>query len=114
MSKKLYWGLTTLIILIGTGVFLYVKADQKHTVDAHIAAAEELIIDGNYYEALFALKPLLMSDEKSETQEKALWIAHQLGEKITEIFLASGGNVPRIRSEKSHPHKSTRCYYLLC
>lgn len=103
MSKKLYWGLTTLIILIGTGVFLYVKADQKHTVDAHIAAAEELIIDGNYYEALFALKPLLMSDEKSETQEKALWIAHQLGEKITEIFLASGGNVPRIRSEKAIP-----------
>jgi len=88
MSKKLYWGLATLIILIGTGVFLYAKAEQNHTVDAHIAAAEKLITDGDYYEALLALEPLLTSKVKSETQEKALWIAHQLGEKVTKMVVA--------------------------
>lgn len=76
MSKKLYWGLAPLIILIGTGVFLYVKAEQKNTVDAHIAAAEKLITDGDYYEAILALEPLLTSKVKSDTQEEALWIAH--------------------------------------
>ncbi|MDE0484638.1 MAG: hypothetical protein OXI67_18835 [Candidatus Poribacteria bacterium] len=96
MIKKIYWGLAPLMILIGTGVFLYVKAEQKNTVDAHIAAAEKLIIDGDYYEALLALEPLLTSKVKSETQEKALWIAHQLGEKVTKMVVAE---CDEIRSE---------------
>ena len=78
MSKKLYWGLAALVIFIGTGVFFYVKAEQRYTVDTHIAAAEKLITDGNYYEAILALKPLLINDETSQHQEDALWLAHTL------------------------------------
>ena len=40
--------------------------------------AETLMTDGKFYEALFALEPLLTTDEKSEDQEAALWLANAL------------------------------------
>ena len=39
---------------------------------------EKLITEGDYYDAILALKPLLTSDRKSEAQEEALWLAHTL------------------------------------
>lgn len=40
--------------------------------------AETLMTDGKFYEALFALEPLLTTDEKSVDQEEALWLANAL------------------------------------
>ena len=40
--------------------------------------AEALMTDGKFYEALFALEPLLTTDEKSVDQEEALWLANAL------------------------------------
>lgn len=40
--------------------------------------AEILMTDGKFYEALFALEPLLTTDEKSADQEEALWLANAL------------------------------------
>ena len=40
--------------------------------------AETLMADGKFYEALFALEPLLTTDEKSVDQEEALWLANAL------------------------------------
>lgn len=78
MKNKMIWKIVILILLIGAGVFLSVRAEQKHTLDAHIAAAEKLITAGNYYEAILTLKPLLISNKKSQNQEDALWLAHTL------------------------------------
>lgn len=90
MRNKMRWRIVILILLIGTGVFLSVRAEQKHTVDAHIAAAEKLIIAGNYYEAILALKPLLISDKKSQNQEDALWLAHTLTLKWEQAIIEEG------------------------
>lgn len=43
-----------------------------------LVAAEKLIITDHHYEAILALKPLLMRDTKSKEQEEALWLAHTL------------------------------------
>lgn len=43
-----------------------------------LVAAEKHIITENYYEAILALKPLLMRDTKSKEREEALWLAHTL------------------------------------
>ena len=40
--------------------------------------AEVLMADGKFYEALFALEPLLTTDEKSVDQEESLWLANAL------------------------------------
>ncbi len=76
MSKKVKWGFATLILLtVGICAVLH-QINAQTKVDAHIAAAEKLITEGNYYEAILALKPLLTSDRKSEAQEEAFWMAH--------------------------------------
>ncbi len=40
--------------------------------------AEALMTDGKFYEALFALEPLLTTEDKSADQEAALWLANAL------------------------------------
>lgn len=40
--------------------------------------AEALMTDGKFYEALFALEPLLTTEDKSADQEEALWLANAL------------------------------------
>lgn len=99
MRNKMIWGLATLIILIVTGVFLSIKAEQKHTVDAHIAAAEKLITEGTYYEAILALKPLLINDKKSQSQEDALWLAHTLTLKWEQSILEDDSFVEAINEK---------------
>lgn len=87
MSKKMYWGIVPLIFLIiGICAVLH-QINAQTTVDAHIASAEKLITDGNYYEAILALKPLLTSDQKSEAQEEALWLAHTLTLKWEQVII---------------------------
>ena len=47
-------------------------------VESPLEKAEALMADAKFYEALFALKPLLTTDEKSADQEEALWLANAL------------------------------------
>ena len=46
--------------------------------ESPLQKAETLMTDGKFYEALFALEPLLTTDEKSVEQEEALWLANAL------------------------------------
>ena len=73
-----------LVALWGLNFDVCSETDAEITVDPFIAKAEKLISTERYYEAILALEPLLMRDEKSEAQEEALWLAHQLGEKVAE------------------------------
>ena len=45
---------------------------------SRLEKAETLMTDGKFYEALFALEPLLTTDKKSADQEEALWLANAL------------------------------------
>ena len=47
-------------------------------VESPLEKAEALMADAKFYEALFALEPLLTTDEKSADQEEALWLANAL------------------------------------
>lgn len=49
--------------------------------------AETLMTELKFYEAVFALEPLVMADQKSKKQEKALWLANMLCERLAEIFM---------------------------
>ncbi len=44
--------------------------------------AEVLIAESKFYEAMMALEPLLMTDQKSKDQEEALWHANMLCEEL--------------------------------
>ena len=46
--------------------------------ESPLEKAEALMTDGKFYDALFALEPLLTTDEKSVDQEEALWLANAL------------------------------------
>ena len=46
--------------------------------ESPLEKAEALMTDAKFYEALFALEPLLTIDEKSVDQEEALWLANAL------------------------------------
>ena len=48
--------------------------------------SEALITELKFYDALIALEPLLMANEKSENQEKALWIANKLSKQLSYIL----------------------------
>lgn len=56
--------------------------------EAPLKKAESLITELKFYEAMIALEPLLMSREKSQAQEQALWIAHTLGVEVAEDITA--------------------------
>ena len=47
-------------------------------VENPLEKAETLMTDGKFYEALFALAPLLTAEGKSADQEEALWLANAL------------------------------------
>ena len=47
-------------------------------VENSLEKAEILMTDGKFYEALFALEPLLTTEDKSADQEEALWLANAL------------------------------------
>lgn len=87
MSKKIKWGFATFILLIVGICAVLHQINAQTTVDAHIAASEKLITEGDYYDAILALKPLLTSDRKSEAQEEALWLAHTLTLKWEQVII---------------------------
>ncbi len=51
-----------------------------------IEKSEALITELKFYDAILALEPLLMTDKKSEEQEKALWIANMLCDRLPKIL----------------------------
>lgn len=66
------------------------KTDAETISVGPLVAAEKHIITENYYEAILALKPLLMSDTKSKEQEEALWMAHTLMIKWEKEIIENG------------------------
>lgn len=48
--------------------------------------SEALITELKFYDALVALEPLLTTDQESEDQEKALWIANMLSDRLQRIL----------------------------
>lgn len=81
MFIRKYWKpLISAFLVAIAGISLYSYSESE----TPLAKAEKLILSEKYYEAVLALEPLLTSEEKSEAQEQALWLAHQLGEKVAE------------------------------
>lgn len=74
---------TFFVIFFFVAVFGTAFGETQNTLEK----AEALITELKFYEAIVALEPLLMSDEKSEAQEEALWIANMLCERLAEIFM---------------------------
>lgn len=75
-----------LILLLTCVTFTLRHLQSDMDVQTPITKSHKLIETGNYYDALLALKPLLTSDQKSDAQEEALWLAHQLGDKVTGMI----------------------------
>lgn len=75
-----------LLILLMCGTLTLKHLHSEQDVSTPITKSYEHIEVGNYYDALLALKPLLKSEQKSDAQEDALWLAHQLGDKVTGII----------------------------
>ena len=46
--------------------------------ESTLEKAETLMTELKFYEAVFALEPLVMTDQKSKAQEQALWLANML------------------------------------
>lgn len=64
-----------------------------------MAKSESLMTQGDFYEALITLQPLLTTDQKSHSQEKALWTANQLCETLIR------DNTILFEYEKEHTNK---------
>ena len=71
-------GTIFLVVICLTRPGFRSETDAQTTSVNPLVAAEKHIITENYYEAILALKPLLMHDTKSKEQEDALWLAHTL------------------------------------
>lgn len=67
-----------IFVLVSCTVYLCYQnlTEAETTVVSPIDTAEKLIMSEKYYDAILALKPLLISDTKSEDQEEAFWLAH--------------------------------------
>ena len=72
------------LLIVVSVTFTPFDLQSEMDVESPLADAEKLFLSEKYYEAILALEPLLISDKKSEAQEQALWLAHQLGEKVAE------------------------------
>lgn len=91
--------LSVFIVAI-VGISLYGSSESE----TPLAKAEKLILSEKYYEAVLALEPLLTSEEKSEAQEQALWLAHQLAKKW-EPVIQKGYWLSEIEAEKKYWQK---------
>ena len=80
MFLRTIWIPVTTFLVVSCVVYLGFRneTDAETTVERPLIAAEKLIRTDNYYDAVLALKPLLMSDTKSKEQEESLWLAHTL------------------------------------
>ena len=65
-----------LILLLACATFTLSHLHSDMDVQTPITTSHKLIETGNYFDALLALKPLLISEQKSDAQEEAFWIAH--------------------------------------
>ena len=97
-----------LILLLICATFTLRHLQSETDALTPLEKAEKLIITGNYYKALLVLKPLLISDEKSEAQEQALWIAHQLGDKVTGIIDSEASAIYRHMIDEGNDIVSAR------
>ena len=77
-------------LFLGVSVLLIFSISEPLANDTPrrtpLAAAENLIREGAYYQAILALEPLLMRQEKSDAQQEALWLAHQLAKKCVPVM----------------------------
>ena len=84
MFLQKHWiGLSVLLVVI-CGVIFELRSEMD--VKSPLAEAEKLILAEKYYEAILALEPLLVNEAKSEAQEEALWLAHQLAKKWEPVI----------------------------
>lgn len=66
---------------------------------------EVLIAESKFYEAMMALEPLLMTDQKSKDQEEALWHANMLCEELVSTLTTNYHNEQANTSSDSAPMK---------
>lgn len=101
MFLRKYWKpLISVFIVAIMGVGLYGYSESE----TPLVKAEKLILSEKYYEAILALEPSLMSEKKSEAQEQALWLAHQLAKKW-ELLIREGYWSPKSEAEKKYWQK---------
>ncbi len=81
MFLRKHWIPLSVLLIATAAVSLY-----SHSETDLLTEAEKLTSTEKYYEAILALEPLLMSKEKSEAQEEALWLAHQLAKKYEPVI----------------------------
>ncbi len=65
-----------LILLLTCATFTLRHLQSDMNVQTPLTTSHKHIEAGNYFDALLALKPLLKSEQKSDAQEEAFWIAH--------------------------------------
>lgn len=92
MFLRNFWIPVTIFLVVSCVVCLGFRSEtEAETTSASpLVAAEKLIRTENYYEAILALQPLLMSDTKSKEQEEALWLAHTLLIKWEKEIIENG------------------------
>ncbi len=92
MSLRNSWILVTIFLVVICVVrpSLRSETNAETASESPFVAAEKLIKTENYYEAILALQPLLMSDTKSTEQEEALWLAHTLLVKWEKEIIENG------------------------
>ena len=73
-------------LLVVFTLFLITLSYSVSDTDNPIEKCESLIVELEYYDALVALEPLLTDNKKSEDQEKALWLANMLSERLEETI----------------------------
>ena len=102
MFLQKYWlGLAALLV-VGT---LSLSNLQSNTdAESPSTEAEKLIRSEKYYEAILALEPLLRNETKSQAQEKALWLAHQLAKKW-EPMIQKGYWLSETEAEEKYWHQ---------
>ena len=80
MFLRNHWIPITVLFVALSAVILDLRSetDVETPIETPLAAAETRVTAGEYYEAILALEPLLMSNQKSDAQEESLWLAHTL------------------------------------
>ncbi|MYG07223.1 hypothetical protein F4167_11535 [Candidatus Poribacteria bacterium] len=102
LSEVKIAGLLCLLIVV-CGTVSFSSLQSETDAESPLAEAEKLILSEKYYEAILALEPLLMNKEKSKSQEEALWLEHQIGEKVAEKIreVSFGIGDPQTKQETS-------------
>ena len=92
MFLRNIWIPVTIFLVVSCAVCLGFRSetDAETSSVGPFVAAEKHIRTENYYEAILALKPLLMSDTKSKEQEEVLWLAHTLLIKWEKEIIENG------------------------